>query len=68
MKREDLEKMAAQVVALVAKETAGDVPKPGTPQREMMDLGIKLAVDTLSLFDRAVVALEKIAAESRRGA
>lgn len=62
MKREDLAKLADQAFALIAKEDGNSLPNPGTPQREMIDLGVKLLVDTLSLLDRAVVALEKIAA------
>lgn len=66
MKREELEKTAAKAVGLIAAANGAALPKPGTPDREMIDLAVGLIVDTLALFDRAVVALEKIAAESRK--
>lgn len=66
MKREDLEKTAAKAIALISKSSGAPVPAPGTPDREMVGLAVGLLVDTLSLLDRAVVALERIAAESRK--
>jgi len=67
MKRQELEAMAAEAYAIIEKSEDGSLPKPGTPPRLMADLLIRLAIDTLSLLDRAVVALEKIAAEREAG-
>lgn len=61
MKREELQKVADKIVGAVATANGAALPKPGTPDREIVDLAVGLVVDTLSLLERAVVAIETIA-------
>lgn len=63
MKRQELEKIATEAVSHIAKVNGGKEPPPGTPERALLDIGVALVVDTLSILDRVAVALEKIAQE-----